>query len=120
MRGEVAVAEVEPGLAAELRGHGHEGPRFARQSPAGLGVVDAGERVHHGVEVGRDAKAEVLEVIARVDDDRKVLAEQTVQAVDELRAAEDLRRADAVGGGPVRRLDQPRAGRRRKAQHLHR
>src|ERR1700757_4507568 len=49
MRSEVAVAEVEPGLAPEHFEGGHKGPGFVSAAPAHLSVVDAGERVEERV-----------------------------------------------------------------------
>src|SRR6185436_11402921 len=46
---------------------------------------DAGEGVEHGVEIGREGEAEVLVVVAGVDDRGEVLAAQPVQAVGKLR-----------------------------------
>ena len=47
----------------------HEGPGLVAPAPAGLGVDDAGQRIERGVDVGRDVQAQVLEVVAGVDDD---------------------------------------------------
>ena len=63
---EILVAELEPGLAAERRQRLHEVPGLAGAAPAGLGIVEPGERVHDGVEVGRDVEAEMLEIIAGI------------------------------------------------------
>ena len=51
MGGEIAVTQVEPALAAELCQRRHEIPRLPDAAPAGLRIGDAGQRVHHGVEV---------------------------------------------------------------------
>ena len=56
--------------------------------PAGVRAGDAGERIERGVEIGRERKAEVLVVVAGIDDEREVLAAQAIQAVGELRAAD--------------------------------
>ena len=67
-------------------------PCRARVSPSGsqpaFGRREAGERVEHGIEVGREREAEVLVVVAGVDDHREVLAAQAIQPVGELRAAD--------------------------------
>ena len=69
---EIAVAEPEPVLAAEL-GHGLERvPRLVGPAPA-AGLVGApGQRVEDAVQVGRDRQAEDLEVVADVPDRRHV------------------------------------------------
>ena len=55
--GEVAVAEAEPGLAAEALERLHDLPGLAGEAPAALVVVQPGQRVGHGVEVGADVQA---------------------------------------------------------------
>src|SRR5262245_7148925 len=60
MRSKVAIAELEPGLAAELLERRHEGPGLVTPAPAALAIVEAGERVHQRVEIGRDRQAEML------------------------------------------------------------
>ena len=72
VHGEVAVAELEPGFAAELAKRLHEVPRFAGSAPPALAIRHAAQRVQHRVDVGRDAEAEVLEVVAGVHDDDEV------------------------------------------------
>ena len=55
--------------------------RTRRAPPTALGVVEAGERVEERVEVGRDAKAEHLEVVADVADHRELVrASDVVEA----------------------------------------
>ena len=44
--------------------------RLAGETPALLGVLEAGEGIHDGVEIGRDRQAEMLEVVGGVDDHR--------------------------------------------------
>ena len=64
-------------------------PRLAGAPPAALRVVEAGEGVEHGVEVGRDVQPEHLEVVADVADHRQ------------------LTRARARRGGPPRAWRRP-------------
>ena len=52
--GEVVIADREPGGAAERLETPEHAAIVAGQAPAGLGIHHPGERVHHGVEVGRD------------------------------------------------------------------
>ena len=66
--GEVAVAEAEPGVAAELAQRIHEAPGLVAAAPAEDRVLQIGKRVGHGVDVGRDREPQVLEVIGGVDD----------------------------------------------------
>jgi hypothetical protein len=69
VRGEVAVAEREPRVLAEALELRERRVRLLLQAPAALLVVDPGERVHDGVEVGGDGQAVALGVVADVDDD---------------------------------------------------
>ena len=64
---EVAVAEVEPHLHAELPQRVHHRERVVAQTPAAL-VDQAGEPEGDEVGVRRDVRAVDLDVIARVDD----------------------------------------------------
>ena len=85
---QVAVAEAEPGLAAQGLEHRHEGPGLVGPAPSGLGVVAARQRIEHGVEVGRDMQAQMLEVVAGVDHDAEPPRPQVaVQAERQLGAA---------------------------------
>ncbi len=45
MGGEIAVAELEPGLAAKRFERRHKGPGLAAPAPAGVAIVEAGERI---------------------------------------------------------------------------
>ena len=66
--GERLVAERRALRPAELFQHGLRGARLVLGLPAGGRAGDAGERVEHGVEVGREVQPEVLVVVAGVDD----------------------------------------------------
>src|SRR5439155_23936958 len=66
---EIAVAEAEPGLAAERFEGGHEGPRLAAPAPAELQVVVPRQGVEQRVEIGRDRQTEMLEIIAGIGND---------------------------------------------------
>ena len=69
MRGEVAVAKIEP-IGAAVEGEALQGvKRFAAKSPAFLRIDDSGKRVGNDVEVGGDSQAVEDDVIAGVDDD---------------------------------------------------
>ena len=94
MEAEVAVAEPEPRLAAELAGRLERVPGLVGAAPAALLVGDARERVEDAVEVGRDVQAEHLDVVADVAYDGDVVR------VDD----SETRRA-----GTARRRRRPRA-----------
>ena len=95
--GKVAVAEAEPGVLASRGERLDHGPALAREPPAALLVIEAGQRVGDGVVVRPDLEAVPFEVVARVDDDGQVGPHDGLQPVRQLRAA------DASG-----QLDDPR------------
>ena len=109
---EVAVAELEPRLAAVGGQRLHRLPRLADEPPAGLGVHRAGEGVGDRVEVGADVQAVQHGVVADVDD------RGDVGRVDHLeQAGEEASRPDAAGqdgdahfSAPVRRPRRWRSG----------
>src|SRR3954470_11708152 len=69
MRGDVEVAEAEPGRLGAVRGElVLDPPRLALPAPAPLAVVNAGQRVHDAVEVGADPQTVQRDVVAGVDD----------------------------------------------------
>ncbi len=71
---------------------GHEGPGFVAPAPAGLGVVDAGEGIEQGVEIGRDREPQVLEIVAGIGDDGQSPRRQNaVEAERQLGAADPAR-----------------------------
>ena len=69
MRGEVAIAESEPGLAVKALERRQHVERFALEAPALRAIHRARERVGHGVDIGRDVQAVKGFVVAGVDDD---------------------------------------------------
>ncbi len=72
MGGEVLVAEAEPRLAAEAVEAVHDAPGLPGEAPAALVVVQPGQGVGHGVEVGADVQAVELGVVTGVDHGRHV------------------------------------------------
>ena len=103
--GEVAVAELEPDVHAELAQAVHDREGVAAQPPSAL--VDAvGEPEADEVGVGRDVGAVDVDVVAGVRDHHELLGRDDVEhAARELRAAgpagehHDLGRSSAL---PVR------------------
>ena len=67
MQADVAVAEDEPVGAAQLADDAHRRAGVVADAPAEL-ADPAGQRVQHGVDVGRDVQVPVLEVVADVRD----------------------------------------------------
>ena len=90
--GEIAVAEPEPGLAAEAAECIHERPRLAGDAPAGLRIGNARQRVNDCVDVWTDMQTEMLEIVAYVDDDSQFLRRQ-----DTGKSVRKLCAADAAG-----------------------
>ena len=100
---QIAIAEVEPHLDAELAQPVHDRERVAAQAPAAL--VDAvGEPERDEVGVGRDVGAVDLEVVTGVGDDHEVVADAVEHAAGELRAA------GPAGEHDDRRTHQGRTG----------
>ena len=66
----------------------HDGPAFSGNAPPGLGIGDAGERVHDRVEVRRDMQAHVLEIVTGVNQHRQTLAQQMGEACGQLGTAD--------------------------------
>jgi hypothetical protein len=69
MRGEVAIAEIEPSFVAIHSEALEEIESFAAEAPSRCGIHNASESVRDDVEIGRDFEAVHADVIARVDDD---------------------------------------------------
>ena len=123
MEPEVEVAEEEPSLATPLPSRLERSPRLPGPTPAALLVVQSGERVQNGVEVGRDMEAEHLDVVADVADHRQLAGvEDVVQPTRELRAshaageADDPHRVMASSSSAVR--DPARAPRRSRSSNV--
>ena len=89
---DVEIAEHEPALATPGAGRLERLPRLAGPPPAALGVVQAGEAVEDGVEIGRDVQAEHLQVVADVADDRQLARREHV-----VEPRRELGAADAAG-----------------------
>src|SRR5262249_28077814 len=70
---DVAVAEPEPRLPAEVGNRAERVPALVGPAPAPLLVGETGERVEHAVEIGRDVKAEHLDVVPYVAYDADVV-----------------------------------------------
>ena len=115
MGGEIAVAQRKPSLAAERRERSHERPCLVAPAPAALRVVEAGQRVHDGVEIGRDGEPKMLEIIAGIDDHHEIAAEEAAEPESELGAADPAaQRNDAAFAriaGPAHRNKSSSGGR---------
>ena len=86
---EIAVAEIEPALAAEPGQHFHELPALVAQAPAALRIVETGQLVHHRIEIRGNMQPEMTEIVAGIDGDGELLRRQnTRQPVGELGAAD--------------------------------
>ena len=94
----IAVAEAEPGLAAQRTDRLHERPGLVAPAPAGRRIVEAGQRIDQRVDIGRDGQAEMLEIVAGVGDDQQIVRRQHAA-----QAQRQLGAADAAG----QRNDRP-------------
>src|SRR3984893_6649771 len=68
MSSQIAVADLEPGFAAQRPQCRNKGPGLATPAPSELRVVDPAESVEERVDIGRNREAEVLEIVAGVGD----------------------------------------------------
>src|SRR4051794_32460161 len=92
MRREIAVAEPEPGLAAERFEGRHECPGLAVPPPAEFRIRLPRQRIEQRVEIGRDRQAEMLEIIAGIGDNGQHIRQQ-----DAVQAERELGAPDAAG-----------------------
>ena len=66
MEGEISVPQLKPRLAVQLAERRHERPGLVPPSPAGLLVLQSGERIRKCVNVGRNVKPIMLEVVPSI------------------------------------------------------
>ena len=105
--GQVAIAEVEPDVLAELAQHLHDGERVPAQAPAAL--VDAvREPERDEVGVGRHVAAVDLDVVGGVRDHHQLGAHHVEHPARELGPAgaageDDYLSGHSSSGSPVRR-----------------
>lgn len=92
VRGEIAIAKIEPGFAAIDAESFQEMKRFAAHAPAFGGIDDAGQRVRDDVQVGRNFQAVQDDVIAGIDDDGEV-----VRIHGAIKTEKQFRCADTAG-----------------------
>src|SRR3954469_16058233 len=76
MQREIAIAEPKPVLAAERADGVHERPRLVTPAPAGDGIVETSENIGQRVDIGRDAKSKMLEIVAGVGDHKQFVGRQ--------------------------------------------
>src|SRR4029453_14047542 len=68
VKAEIPVAELKPGVGAEVGGGLQGVPGLVRASPSPSFVPDASKRVEESVDVGRDVQAVQLDIVADVAD----------------------------------------------------
>ena len=105
MESQVAVAELEPGLAAQQPDRFARVPGLTRTPPAALVVTEPAEGVEQRVEVGRDVEAVHLEVVADVGDHGHVAGlDDLRQRLHEAGAADAACQDGELHLAPERRL----------------
>ena len=113
---EIAVAEVEPGLAAEASQRLHKGPGLVAPAPAELRIVEAGEGVEQGVDIGRDREPQMLEIVAGIGDDGQRAGRQdAIEAERQLGAADPARQRKHKTLRPAHRKRSCSTGRTKAA-----
>src|SRR5262249_55634990 len=106
------IAQVEPRLAAEFAQSVHELPRLSAAAPARFGVRLPGERVDERIDVRRHVQAEVLEIVAGVDDERDLVGRQELRETQcKLRAADPGGDRDEASLGHAQRNMSSSSGR---------
>src|SRR5580658_520467 len=72
VRGQIAVAEIEPRLAAIAPQPFERGERVAGKPPAGGGVYNSRQRIDDGINIRANREAVQFGVVAGIDDDGKI------------------------------------------------
>ena len=114
---DIAVSETKPCLATQAFHGVHKIPRFTCQPPAGFGIGDPGQGVHHRIEIRTHTQAEMVEVVAGIHDHRQVVGRQDIRKPKgELGAADAACESEvqfpaylkrSVSGGRTRSAAQP-------------
>ena len=73
MGGQILVADLEPVRAAELLDIFQCLESFRLPAPAGFGVCQSGKRVANGIQIGADGEAQVLKIVAGVDNNGQII-----------------------------------------------
>jgi hypothetical protein len=76
MKRKVTVAEPKPALRAKALRSSHELPTFVGTPPSIHGVCLSRQRIQQRVDIGRNMKTEVAEVIASIHDCDHVFGRQ--------------------------------------------
>ena len=103
VQGDVAIAELKPGVEPERLPLSLHLPRLVRASPSLLHVRNARERIQHRIEIRTNGQAPMLEVIAGIDDDvERARRETLLQTIGELRPADPSAKRDDVSHADYR------------------
>ena len=90
----------------------HKGPGLAAPTPAGVGIVEAGEGVEQRVEIGRDRQPEMLEIVAGIGDNGQRAGRQdAIEAERQFGAADPTRQRQDKAARPGHRNRSCSAGR---------
>ena len=93
--GQVAVAQLEPGIAAQPAQGFEAMKRIAPDAPPVLAMGQTRERIDHGVEIGRDVQTVNLRIVADVAYDPEALGPDDMgQPIQESRRAYSARQGD--------------------------
>src|SRR5579862_1376042 len=112
MEREVSVPESEPGLAADRFERVHEVPGLVTSTPAPLRMGQPAERVENGVNVGRDAKTELLEIVPGIDKrGERSRRQNAIEATKQLCATHAARECDNADAAQRNRAPGAEPGR---------
>jgi len=88
MRGKIAIAELKPGIRAEAAKGFKAAEAVAANAPAAFGIGEAGQGVHHRIEIGRDVQAVNFGIVRGVADDEDAFGRQQAgETVEKTRGA---------------------------------
>ena len=88
MQSQIAIAKQKPGFAPDLFQGFHEIPGLASSSPSALQIALATQRIKNRVEIRRDMKTKMFEIVSHIHNDRQTFAEHVLQAEGKFRSSD--------------------------------
>lgn len=94
MQRQIAITKAEPRLAAQFRESLHELPCFTGPAPASRLIAETRKCVQHGIEVGADMEANMVEIVADVHNNSQSITQNMLKT-------QSVARTPASGGAPT-------------------